>query len=69
MAIKFRYKGRSFSSASSLTNAVQRDLQQTVDRQVRTAASGSGARLRKTRDGYEIEGTAAQLERFNRRFR
>lgn len=69
MGMKFRYKGRSFSSANSLTNALKRDVQQTVERQVRSAASGSGARLRKTSQGYEIEGTPAQIERFNRRFK
>ena len=69
MTVKFRYKGRSFGSAQSLGAALKRDMAQTVERAVRNAASGSGARVRKTAQEYEIEGTPEQLARFNRRVR
>lgn len=69
MTIKFRYKGRTFSSARSLGSALQREMIQQVDRAIRNAASGSGARLRKTPRGYEVEGTPGQLARFNRRIK
>jgi hypothetical protein len=69
MTVKFRYKGRNFGSAQSLGAALKRDVAQTVDRAVRNVASGSGARVRKTAQGYEIEGTPEQLARFNRRVR
>ena len=44
-------------------------MAQTVDRALRGAASASGAHIRKTGKGYEIEGTPDQLARFNRRLR
>lgn len=69
MTMKFRYKGRSFGSAQSLGAALKREMAQTVDRALRSAASSSGARIRKTGQGYEIEGTPNQLVRFNRRLR
>lgn len=69
MAVKFRYKGRSFGSSQSLGAALKRDMAQTVDRALRGAASASGAYVRKTGQGYELEGTPDQLARFQRRFR
>ena len=69
MTMKFRYKGRSFGSAQSLSAALKRDMAQTVIRALRSAASASGAHIRKTGQGYEIEGTPDQLARFNRRIR
>lgn len=69
MTMKFRYKGRSFGSAQSLGAALKRDMAQTVDRALRGAASASGAQIRKTGKGYEIEGTPDQLARFNQRLR
>ena len=69
MTVKFRYKGRSFGSAQSLSTALKRDMTQVVDRALRSAASTSGVHIRKTGHGYEIEGTPNQLERFNRRVR
>lgn len=69
MMMKFRYKGRSFGSAQSLGAALKRDMAQSVDRALRSAASASGAHIRKTGQGYEIEGTPDQLAHFNRRIR
>lgn len=69
MTVKFRYKGGSFGSAQSLGAALKRDMAQTVDRALRSAASASGAHIRRTGQGYEIEGTSDQLVRFNRRIR
>ncbi|MCE6967079.1 hypothetical protein [Cereibacter sphaeroides] len=69
MTVKFRYKGRSFGSAQSLGAALTRDMAQTVERALSSAAAASGAHIRKTGQGYEIEGTPDQLARFNRRFR
>jgi len=53
MTVKLRYKGRSFGSAQSLGAALKRDIAQTVDRALRSAASASGAHIRKTGQGYE----------------
>lgn len=69
MTVRFRYKGRTFGSAQSLGAALKRDVAQTLDRNLRNAASGTGARIRKTGQGYEIEGTPEQIARFNRRIR
>lgn len=69
MTVKFRYKDRSFGSAQSLGAALKRNMAQTVVRALRSAASASGAHIRKTGQGYEIEGTPDQLARFNRRIR
>lgn len=65
--LKFKYKGRSFSSGKSLANAMQRDMNQAVERKIRSAASASGARVRKTSQGFEVEGDAARMDRFHNR--
>ena len=64
--LKFKYKGRSFSSGQSLANAM-RDMNQAVERKIRSAASASGARVHKTSNGFEIEGDAVRMERFHSR--
>lgn len=69
MTVKFRYKGRTFNSAQSLNSALKRDMNQAVERSIRSAASGAGARVRKTGQGYSVEGSEEQLARFNRRLR
>lgn len=65
--LKFKYKGRSFSSGKSLANAMQRDMNQAVERKIRSAASASGARVRKTSQGFEVEGDAVRMDRFHDR--
>jgi hypothetical protein len=65
MAIK--YKGRSFHSGQALANAMKRDINQSIERKVRQAASSSGAKVRKTSKGFEVEGQANNLERFYNR--
>lgn len=67
MAMSIRYKGRSFSSSQSLRAALQRDMKQAVERQIRSAAASSGVRLRKTSSGYEFEGTPEQIARLRQR--
>ena len=64
---KFKYKGRTFSSGRSLTNAVTRDINRKIENKIRQAAAPSGAKVRKTHDGFEVTGNAAQLDRFHRR--
>jgi hypothetical protein len=65
--LKFKYKGRGFSSGKSLANAMQRDMNQAVERKIRSAASASGTRARKTSKGFEVEGDAACMGRFHNR--
>lgn len=65
--IKFKYKGRSFSSAQSLASAVQRDLQSAYEQRVRQAAGASGLSVRKTTTGLEVSGDAANMGRFYNR--
>lgn len=65
--IKFKYKGRTFSNSRSLASAMQREFNQEVERKVRQAASSSGVRVRKTHKGFEIEGDASSMSRFNSR--
>lgn len=65
--LKFKYKGRSFSSGKSLANAMQLDINQAVERKIRSAASVSGTRVRKTSNGFEIEGDAEHMDRFHSR--
>lgn len=65
--LKFKYKGRSFSSARSLADAMKRDLQGSVERQVRSAASANGLTVRKTSKGLEVSGDADKMGRFYNR--
>lgn len=61
------YNGRSFSSARALADAMQRDLERSIEQQVRNAASASGLTVRKTSNGLEVSGDAAKIGRFNSR--
>lgn len=65
--LKMKYKGRTFSNGRSLANAMQRDFNNEIERKVRQAASSSGVRVRKTHKGFELEGDAASMTRFNNR--
>ena len=53
--LKFKYKGRSFSSGRSLANAMQRDMNQAVERKIRSAASASGTRVRKISKASDLK--------------
>lgn len=69
MPISFKYKGRSFSNARSMTAAVERDLKTEMERKLRQAASSAGVQISKKAEGkFEIKGTTTQVERFNNRF-
>ena len=65
--IKMKYKGRTFTNGRSLANAMTRDMNQQVERSVRQAAALSGVRVRKTHNGFEVEGDADHMDRFHRR--
>lgn len=65
--LKMKYKGRTFSNGRSLANAMTQDLNSEIERKMRQAASYSGVRLRKTHKGFEIEGDANSMVRFNNR--
>lgn len=65
--MKLKYKGRTFTNGRSLANAMTRDLNQEVERKLRQAASSSGLRVRKTHKGLEVEGDAANMDRFYKR--
>lgn len=56
--MKMKYNGR------SLANAMNRDIEQSIERELRRVASVSGARIRKTYKGFEIEGNPKNLGRF-----
>ena len=65
--IKMKYKGRTFTNGRSLANAMTRDFNNEIERKVRQAAASSGVRVRKTHKGYELEGDAHSMTRFNNR--
>lgn len=46
--IKLKYKGRTFTNGHSLANAMTRDMNQQIERNLRQAAAASGVRVRKT---------------------
>lgn len=62
--LKFKYKGRTFSSARALADAMQRDIQNAAEQRVRSAASASGLSIRKTSSGLEVSGDANRMGRF-----
>ncbi len=62
-----KYKGRTFSSGQSLANAIKRDINQSIERKVRQAAAASGTQVRKTTNGFTIEGDAQHMDRFYNR--
>lgn len=62
--IKLSYKGRTFTSAKSLSDAIQRDIQGEYERKVRSAATSAGLSVRRTSNGLEVTGEAQRMERF-----
>lgn len=69
MPISFKYKGRSFPNARSMSAAVERDLKAEMERKLRQAASSAGVQISKKSDGnFEIKGSTTQMERFKNRF-
>jgi len=50
-----------------MMQALRRDVQNQIERNIRQAASASGLRTTKTSKGLELKGTTEQIERFNRR--
>lgn len=67
--IKMKYKGRTFNNARSLADAMARDMNQQVEQGIRRAATSSGVRIRKTIKGFEVEGDAAGMQRFQKRLK
>lgn len=67
MGMKFTFKGRTFSSARSMADAMNREVKRGVESKIRSAASSSGIQLSKTSGGFELKGTPEQLNRFNQR--
>jgi len=67
MKLTMKYKGRSFSSGRALANAMRRDFDRQIEHNIRSAASSSGARVKKTHKGFEIAGEVGKLNRFRRR--
>lgn len=62
-----KYNGRSYSSGRALANAMKRDVNQKLERNIRSAASCSGVRVKKTHKGIEVVGDSDKLNRFYRR--
>jgi len=67
MKIEMKYKGRRFSSVSSMMKAMERDAIRDAKRNIERQARLSGLRTRKTADGFKMEGNEAQIKRFKRR--
>lgn len=65
--IKMKYKGRTFTNGRSLADAMNRDMNQQIERSVRQAAASSGVRVRKTHKGFEVDGDAGNMDRFHKR--
>lgn len=62
--MKMTYKGRTVTSGRALANAITRDIEQHIEREVRRAGCSSGVRVRKTSKGFEVEGEPEKIERF-----
>jgi len=67
MKIEMKYKGRRYSSAPSMMRDMQRDMVKNAEREVERQARLSGMRVKRTQKGIQIEGSEAQMKRFNRR--
>lgn len=69
MALKFKYRGRSFSSARSMFRAMQSDAKRDHEKAIRKAAAGTGLSVRKSGNDLKLSGTADQFDRLNRRLK
>lgn len=67
MSLKLKFKGRTFSSPASFAKAVERDLNQQIERNVKRVAAGTGPTVKKVPGGFEIKGSLPSIARFKTR--
>ena len=67
MKIEMKYKGRSYSSTSSMMRDIERDMVKQAEREMARQARLSGLSVRHTSKGLEVTGNEAQMERFQKR--
>lgn len=66
--IDMKFNGKRITSSRQLEREMKRSIEKTVEQGIRKAA-GPGARVKKTRDGFEAEGSPEQIGRMRRRLR
>lgn len=69
MALRYKYRGRSFSSARSMIRAMQADAKREHENAIRRAAAGTGLAVRRSGGDLKLSGTADQFDRFNKRLK
>jgi len=65
--IKMKFNGRTFTNGRSLADAMVRDMNQKIERNLRQAAASSGVRMKKTAKGFEFEGSPENINRLQQR--
>lgn len=65
--IKIKFNGRTFTNGRSLADAMVRDMNQKIERNLRQAATSSGVQMKKSVKGFEFEGSPENISRFQKR--
>jgi hypothetical protein len=65
--IKMKFNGRTFTNGRSLAEAMVRDMNQKIERNLRQAAMSSGGQMKKTTKGFEFEGSLENINRLQKR--
>ena len=65
--IKMKFNGRTFTNGRSLADAMVRDMNQKIERNLRQAATSSGVQMKKTTNGFEFEGSLENINRLQKR--
>ena len=62
-----KFNERTFTNGRSLADAMIRDVNQKIERNLRQAAMSSGVQMKKTAKGFEFEGTPENINRLYKR--
>ena len=66
--IDMKFNGKHITSSQQLEREMKRSFEKTIEQGIRRAA-GPGVRVKKTRNGFEAQGSPEQIERMKRRLR
>ena len=67
MKIEMNYKGRRYSSTSSMMRDIERDMVKQAELEMARHARASGLSVRRTSKGIEVSGSESQMSRLSRR--
>jgi len=65
---EIKFNGRKITSSSQFEREIKKSMNKHVEKELRKAV-GAGTRLKKTKDGFVVEGSPQQIERIKKRLK